>query len=504
MRIFYGIGGILARLRRLLARRVLARKPSRRERGVALLIVIVTTAVLGATAADFAYNAQVELEAAANSRDMLRAEYLARSGVQLGQLLTAVQGSLSSMLQMLPPEFRDAIVVTDYAGFLAKAISGDSDAREGLGGLIGIDLRSVEGLGTPRGTSIDLNIGSEEGKYPINCGGGVNSSADQKRNLYLLLYNLVRPQRYERMFNIADRDGVLLTREDLPLRIIDWTDIDPLRYNPIGPSSGTEETYDRGTDRYEPHNHYLDTEEELMLVRGISEDFWGAFGEMFTVYGAADCKVLASAIDPSAWPLVAAMIAASAVDKSAVFDPNTALVAQQISGMLKTGLAALRTMTQQNPLTKCVADARQCPTITATSTTTTVKTPTTTGGGDSIAMLSDLICSPMLGNLPGLSDTLASITGNKAPPKPTTGLRPIAMCPGMLGQFLRDQSASGKNPRRFYRIDSTGIIARNTNASKVTQMHIRGVWDTQRINSNPLCSNHPSCFRGTWVYYRID
>ena len=97
--------------------------------------------------------AQIELEAAINSRDQLRAEYLARSGMQLGQLLTAVQDGLQGMLQMLPPEMRDAIVITDYAGFLAKAL-GDAEAREGLGGLVGIDLKNVEGLGTPQGTNL--------------------------------------------------------------------------------------------------------------------------------------------------------------------------------------------------------------------------------------------------------------------------------------------------------------------------------------------------------------
>lgn len=490
-----------SRLRQVLSRRILAREPSRRQRGAALLVVVVSIAVLGATAADFAYNAQVELEAAANSRDMLRAEYLARAGVQLGQLLTAVQAGFSSMLNAIPgmpPGMADSIVITDYAGFLAKAISGDSDAREGLGGLIGIDLKSVDGLGTPRGTSIDLNVASEEGKYLINCGGG-NITAAQvnlQQNLYLLLYNLVRPQRYDRLFNTPDRDGLVLTREDLPLAIIDFTDIDPLRYNPLGPSSGAEERYDRGSDRYEAHNHYLDTAEELMLVRGISEDFWGAFGELFTVYGSSDCKVLASALDPAAWPLVAAMIAASSADKNAAFDPNTAVVAQQVAAMIKTGLPTLRLLTEQIKIPKCTVDANQCPKVTATSASG--------GGSDSISLLSDLICSPSLSMLPGLSDNLLAMMGGQAPPKPTVALRPIPMCPGMLNQFLREKAPNGKNPRRFYRIDATGIVARNAKANKVTQTHIRAVWDAQRINSNPLCINHPSCFRGTWAYYRID
>ena len=82
----------------------------------------------------------------------------------------------------------------------------------------------------------------------------------------------------------------------------------------------------------------------------------------------------------------------------------------------------------------------------------------------------------------------------------------------MLARFLRDRpgaspgasgSGAGKSPRRFYRIDATGIVQRS--AQKSTQVHIRGVWDSQSQNSNPVCINHPSCFKnGTWMYYRLD
>lgn len=512
------------RVRAVLLRRTTRREPTRRQRGIAILVVLVTTAVIGATAGDFAYNAQVDVEAAVNSRDQLRAEYLARSGMQLGLLLVAVQNGLSSMLSALPAEFRDAIVITDYAGFLAKAFGGDAEAREGLGGLVGIDLSAVEGLGTARGTTFDLNITSEEGKYPINCAGGLAPTAAAQQNLYLLISNLIRPLRYDRMFNIADRDGVVITREDLPAAIIDWSDIDPLRYNPLGPASASEDRYDKGQDRYEAHNQYYDTTEEVTLVRGVSEDFWAAFGEMFTVYGSADCKVMANAIQTDAWPLVAAMIAASSSDRNAVFDPNTAIVAQQVAGVLKTGLPALKALSQQVSIPACKVDKNQCPqTTTNTTTNTTTKPPattkgnTTTGSGDSVELLSNLICSDYIARLPQLGESLAMMTGGTAPPTPTVGLRPIPMCPGRLAQYLRDSSSGAttgtttglgagngsKNPRRYYRIDATGIAQRS--ATKQTQVHIRGVWNAQATNSNPLCTNHPSCFKGgTWVYYRMD
>ena len=500
-----------------------APKPDRkrRQRGVAILTVLMSLALLGATTADLAYNAQVEMEAAANSRDMLRAEYLAVSGIELSKLLVAVQGGMQSMLQSLPAEFRDAIVVTDYANFLAQAFSGDKESREALGGLVGIDLGSVDGMGTPKGTSFDITITSEEGKYPINCAGGYNPTQDQKRNVYLLLEALIRPPRFDRLFNVPDRDNVEVRREDVPVNIIDWTDVDVTRYSPLGAGGASEETYDKGRDHYEAHNHYFDTVEEMMNVRGVSEDLWAYFGDFFTVYATQDCKVLAPAMEPTAWPLLAAMIAASAADRSAVFDPNTSLVAQQVAGMLKTGLPMLKSMAQQLGKIECKVDTRLCQQTTTTpqkTTATQTKTQqaSAASSSDTIDMLSNLICSPMIEKMPQMADSLASMTGLAGPPKLTTPLKPIPMCPGMLSRFLRDRpaatgtssgsssgSSSGKSPRRFYRIDATGVVQRS--ATKNTQVHIRGIWDSQSQNSNPVCINHPSCFKnGTWMYFRLD
>jgi general secretion pathway protein K len=64
---------------RRLQRPVIVRK--RRQAGIALIVVTVTLAVLGAVVGDFSFNARVDLEAAANARDTLRAEYLARSSL---------------------------------------------------------------------------------------------------------------------------------------------------------------------------------------------------------------------------------------------------------------------------------------------------------------------------------------------------------------------------------------------------------------------------------------
>ena len=60
---------------------------TRNERGVALIIVLLVTALLIALIFEFAYGTRISLRAAVNFRDSQRAYYLARSGVTFAGLL---------------------------------------------------------------------------------------------------------------------------------------------------------------------------------------------------------------------------------------------------------------------------------------------------------------------------------------------------------------------------------------------------------------------------------
>ena len=79
-----------------------ARPQGRNERGVALLIAIISIAILTVVATDFAYNTRVDLQMAANQRDEVRAYYLAKSGIGLSRMLLRFQKQLDSMPLSLP------------------------------------------------------------------------------------------------------------------------------------------------------------------------------------------------------------------------------------------------------------------------------------------------------------------------------------------------------------------------------------------------------------------
>ena len=68
------------------------RRPlDRRERGVAMLVVLTWLALMISVVSEFTYGTTVDAAQAANARDELRAHYLARSAVSLARLLIKIQ-----------------------------------------------------------------------------------------------------------------------------------------------------------------------------------------------------------------------------------------------------------------------------------------------------------------------------------------------------------------------------------------------------------------------------
>ena len=91
----------------------------RSRRGVALILVLTTVAILTSIAVEFAYQSRVNLRLAENARDELRAYYLARSAVNLSRLLLHFQKQVDQLGGQLGP-------------LLTRLLSGQAPA--GLGG----------------------------------------------------------------------------------------------------------------------------------------------------------------------------------------------------------------------------------------------------------------------------------------------------------------------------------------------------------------------------------
>ncbi len=449
----------MSALRRLAAR---LRRPVRDERGVALIMVAVVIATLSAIVAEFSYNARVDLEAAANGRDLLRAEYLARAGMNLSRLLIKVQQTV------LDPnrKFLGDVQIADFASIIVRGFGGDADERAGLGSLLGINAESLKGLGAGKGATFDLLMTSDDGKLNLNCGGGLNDLPRQAA-LYGVLSALLWPPRYDRLFQSADADGQVSTRDDVARAVLDWADVDETRFEPAlngkpasSGSSAEDYRYDASRDPYRPHNHLFDTLEEVHLVRGFGEEVYGSFGELLTVYGT--CKINLGALKPESWPLVAAIIRATVKDDKRT-DPLLldevllAALAQRViaQSQLLGGFQSV------SDFVKLVGDPNQQINTDPNGTTPATGTATTT--------------SPS-------SSSSSGVTG-------------IQLDTTKVNQVVT------MGPRRIYRIDATGSVER-TRERKV-QVHIRAVWDATHFNQNTTSSD-PNDRQGTWIYYRLD
>src|SRR5690606_34383749 len=91
-----------------------------RERGVALLMVLVLITLLASVVFDFQFNSRVDLQLAVNARDEIQAEYNARSALMMRAMLlknnneikalTSAMGidsnalTITQLLEMVPVE----------------------------------------------------------------------------------------------------------------------------------------------------------------------------------------------------------------------------------------------------------------------------------------------------------------------------------------------------------------------------------------------------------------
>jgi len=256
---------------------------------VALLVVVMVIALITAVVAEFAYNSSVELAAAANFRDELRAHYLLRSSANLSRLLFQIQRQIETM----DPKRRmfGDLQIPHYAPYLIGAFAQEDEA-EGLGSLLGVQTAGAKGLGLDTGT-LDAEIQSQDGKLNLNCAGGTEN--DRER-LFAELVMLFTPAQFNPLFERADDRGEHHDRVEVAQALIDWADPDEMRWEPGGGTAAEDYGYESLPDPYPIKNSYSDTPGEIDLVSGIDEDFIRTFGDTLTVWGG--CKVNLNEADP--------------------------------------------------------------------------------------------------------------------------------------------------------------------------------------------------------------
>ncbi len=313
-------------------------RPVRRQRGAALLVVMVAVALVTAVAVELAYQARVSMQIAGNGRDELKAQALARGSVALGRLVLHFQvkldesaGRSQALVGALTPGGAAGQAAAMPRPQLWKLVPVDSLLVANLFGGGWSDDRRPGGAGPgagpgPGGAAGGGGPAAPEGQGP---GGGpaapeghfkaVLDDEDRKVNAQFDALDsaglqgarldsflaLVADRRWDFLFDREDANGQRTTRTDLAAHLKDWVDDDQVQSSvtglpsrPFEPGFGDENyVYDRGPDRYKAKNARFDSLDELFLVTGVSDALLGAFGDRLTVYLGQNSKMNVNADD---------------------------------------------------------------------------------------------------------------------------------------------------------------------------------------------------------------
>jgi general secretion pathway protein K len=323
-------------------------RDARGGRGVALLMVLTSIAVLTAVAVDFAYNTRVDTTLAVHARDSLRAEYMAKSALNFGRLVLHFQNQIDGQSGQLQSALGS---LTGALGGNAGAAAGAAAGASGLGGIGALrlwELLPVEsgaistfvgaaaappsldeaplpgaGAAAEPGKAVPatglLSFGTfdggfhaeiqdEESKLNLNRLGGI---ASMSRATALQLYMLWVDPRWDFLFDRENSHRERYNRFDQLTLIRDYVDEDEVESSldqtallaPAGDvfvaGFGDEEgPYTRYEPRYKPKNAPFDSLPEVYLVPGVTDRFMAAFGDRITVYPDRNTPVNVNTSDP--------------------------------------------------------------------------------------------------------------------------------------------------------------------------------------------------------------
>jgi general secretion pathway protein K len=339
------------------------------QRGVALILVLTTIAILTSIGVDFSYSSRVSLKLAENLRDETRAQYMAQSAINLSRLLLHFQrqidqtsGQVATVLggltgpataqqrlgtqapvNPLPNTPANAAAATkpslgirlwevlpiDSNAFTAL-LGGDMTAASGDNAGVPIP---VEGPGTVRHEfgafdgSFRAKVVDENSRINVL---GLDGLGGAPLSTLIQLRAMMSDPKYDFIFDEEDANRDRVGRDDVILAMKDWIDLDETG-SAIDPTNTTNpfvngfsdenSAYSRYEPRYQAKNAHFDSLEELYMVRGVNDRFMAAFGDRLTVWPDINSKLNINTDDPQQM-LTNILIAAANPNDAALRDPR--------------------------------------------------------------------------------------------------------------------------------------------------------------------------------------
>ena len=247
-------------------------------------MVLAAITVLTVMLTEFQDESSAELSGTLSDRDALKAEYLARSGINLSRLLIAaeptIRGAIAPLLMMLTKGSPPQIPVWEFSDRVLGAFNDETGAEE-FQSLAGVNLEEGRNLGI-EGGRFEVVIVDEDAKLNVNI--AARGDAFSQTRIAQQLMGLMSGEQYTPLFEERDLDDQFSDRLAICGSIIDWADPDESYYNcdPRATASASatapeDSFYQMLKDPYRRKNAAYDSLDELRMVRGMGDDFWATF-----------------------------------------------------------------------------------------------------------------------------------------------------------------------------------------------------------------------------------
>ncbi len=324
----------------------------RSNRGVALILVLTTIAILTSIGVDFSYSTRVSLRLAETARDEMRAYYLARSAVNLSRLLLHFQKQVDGLGGQLTAGLQTALGGNGGSPAITpKPLPSPGGMSSGAGGAgaasLGIRLweilpidsnamgavltgaTSIPGADSAAATEkeapappppggapvVEHSFGAFDGSYHAKVVDensrinvvGLNGLTGSPLSSLIQLRAMMADPKYDFIFDDEDANHDRVRRDDVILAMKDWIDIDETASgldptntsNPfVNAFSDENSAYDRYTPRYKAKNANFDSLDELYMVRGVNDRFMAAFGDRLTIWPDVNSHLNINTNDP--------------------------------------------------------------------------------------------------------------------------------------------------------------------------------------------------------------
>jgi general secretion pathway protein K len=272
------------------ARRQTRRQPRADERGIALILVLGSITLLTVFLTQLQETTSSELAAALAERDALKAEYFARSGINLSRLLIAMEPEIRSTIKksviglMFGTKGPPQIPVWEFTDLVLGPFN-DAAGSQSFLATIGADPMGAKNIGIQGGGRFEVSIIDEDAKINLNI--PAQNSAEANDRLGRLLIGAFTPPANNTLFEQPDADNQLSDRETICGALVDWVDSDPSANEAVYPcqvnnqnnvNAGAEDNFYQTIGLpYRRKNAAFDSLDEARLVRGMGDDFWATF-----------------------------------------------------------------------------------------------------------------------------------------------------------------------------------------------------------------------------------